>query len=237
MLITVIPFSVIALLAWVFPQKWRYRLVMPWLDVALWGCQHIMGIRYEVMGQENLDNDRVILMSKHQSTWETFFYPTYIRNRQMCYVFKRELLLVPFFGWGIGSLDMIHINRSKGRDAFEDVVSQGSKKLDEGRWIVMFPEGTRSRVGQQGKYRSGGARLAQRTGAVVIPVAVNAAEFWPKKPFTKTPGTVKVSFGPPIQCVGRDVNDIMFELESWIETEMRRLSPQYYSGPWKPLVN
>jgi 1-acyl-sn-glycerol-3-phosphate acyltransferase len=168
------------------------------------------------------------LLSKHQSTWETFFYPTFM-PRELCYVFKRELLYVPFFGWGIGLLDMIHIDRSKGTDAFEAVVRQGSQKLAQGRWIIMFPEGTRIPVGQTGRYKSGGARLAVRTGAPVIPIAVNAGEVWPKRPWIKRPGLVTVSIGPPIKTEGKTPDAVNQEVEAWIETEMRAISPHAYT--------
>jgi 1-acyl-sn-glycerol-3-phosphate acyltransferase len=235
-LVTVAPWSFVAIIVYPLPRRMRYNIVMKWLDIAIWGAKHILGIRWQVKGQEHLNRSNVILLSKHQSTWETFFYPTFI-DREMCYVFKRELLLVPFFGWGIGLLDMIHINRNRGRDAFEDIVTQGSAKLAQGRWIVMFPEGTRIPPGQQGTYRTGGIRLAQRTGASIIPVAVNAGEFWPKTPFTKKPGVVTVVFGPPIECAGRDTESIRLEVEQWIETQMRVISPSYYTTPWTSSSN
>jgi 1-acyl-sn-glycerol-3-phosphate acyltransferase len=231
--VTVVPWSFLCLLIVPLPRRVRYNITMKWLNMAIWGAKVILGIRYEVQGDEHLNRSNVVLLSKHQSTWETFFFPTYL-NHECCYVFKRELLYVPFFGWGIWLLDMIHINRSKGRDSFEDVVRQGVEKLAQGRWIIMFPEGTRIPVGQQGQYRSGGIRLAQRTGATIIPVAVNAGEVWPKKPFVKRPGVVKVSFGPPIECGERSIEEIRGEVEAWIETEMRKLSPDKYTKPWSP---
>ena len=235
-IVTVIPWGLVSLLLAPFPRKIRYGFTMRWLDIAMWGSRYILGIRVEISGKEYLDRSNVILLSKHQSTWETFFYPTFLQ-RECCYVFKRELLLVPFFGWGIGLMDMIHINRNKRRDAFEDVTRQGKEKLAQGRWIIMFPEGTRMPTGTQGVYRSGGVRLAEKTGATIIPVAVNSARCWPKTSFVKTPGTIHVSFGPPIQCEGKKTDTIVAEVECWIETEMRRISPTDYEGPWKPLSN
>jgi 1-acyl-sn-glycerol-3-phosphate acyltransferase len=231
-LITVIPWSFLCIIIIPLPRRMKYDITMQWLRMAMWGSRHILGIKVQVEGDQYLDRSNVILLSKHQSTWETFFYPTYLKH-EMCYVFKREILFVPFFGWGIWLLDMIHINRSKGKEAFEGVVTQGIEKLQQGRWIVMFPEGTRIPPGKQGKYRSGGVRLAQRTGATIIPVAVTAGEHWPKKPFVKTPGLVKVSFGPPIECGDRSIEEISLQVEQWIETEMRRLSPSYYTSPWQ----
>jgi 1-acyl-sn-glycerol-3-phosphate acyltransferase len=149
--------------------------------------------------------------------------------RELCFVFKRELLWLPFFGWGIALLDMIHINRRKGSDAFEHVARQGSDKLAQGRWIIMFPEGTRTPVGGQGRYKSGGARLAIRTGAPVVPIAVNSGECWPRKAFIKRPGTITVSIGPPIASEGLSAEALNQAVERWIETEMRRISPERYA--------
>ena len=170
-IVTVVPVAFGCLLWSPLPRHWRYRLTMAWPRMVIWGARIMLGIRHEVRGAGNLPDGPAILLSKHQSTWETLFYPTYM-PRELCYVFKRELLYLPFFGWGIWLLDMIHIDRSKTNDAFEQVVRQGERKLAQRRWIIMFPEGTRTRVGSQGRYKRGGARLAVRTGAPVVPIAV-----------------------------------------------------------------
>jgi 1-acyl-sn-glycerol-3-phosphate acyltransferase len=146
----------------------------------------------------------------------------------LAYVFKKELLHVPFFGWAMGRLDMIHIDRSQGSKAFGKVVSQGKELLARGVWIIMFPEGTRIARGQQGTYKTGGTRLAIETGAPVIPIAVTSAKCWPRKAFIKTPGVVDVSIGKPITSQGREPAELMREVEAWIEAEMRRLDPEAY---------
>jgi 1-acyl-sn-glycerol-3-phosphate acyltransferase len=226
-LVTVMPYALCCLAIAPLPLHLRYRFTVGWPRMVIGAARVLCGIRWQVRGAEHLPEGRAIVLSKHQSTWETFFYVSWM-PRELCFVFKRELLWIPFFGWGIGLLNMIHIDRRQGRDAFESVVSQGLTKLDEGRWIIMFPEGTRTRVGSQGKYKSGGARLAVRTGAQVVPIAVNAGEVWPKGRFVKTPGLVTVSIGPPIETAGRDADAVNAEVERWIETEMRRLSPHAY---------
>ncbi len=225
---TVIPVALIMLALFWAPRQWLYWWAQYWLRINIWGLEHICGIRWQVIGQANLPDEPVILLSKHQSTWETFFFPVWM-PRELCYVFKRELLFIPFFGWGIGLLDMIHINRAKRADAFEQVVTQGTRKLSEDRCIIMFPEGTRIPVGKTGQYKAGGARLAVRTGAKVVPIAHNAGEVWPKKAFVKKPGLVTVSIGPAIVSQGKAPEAILLEVESWIETEMRRISPHAYS--------
>lgn len=233
--VTVVPYAFCCLALAALPLHLRYRFTIGWPKMVLWAARVLCGVRWQVRGWDNLPDGPAILLSKHQSTWETFFYVSYM-PRELCFVFKRELLWVPFFGWGIGLLKMIHIDRSQGRDAFESVVVQGRRKLDEGRWIIMFPEGTRIPVGAQGKYKSGGARLAVRTGAPVVPIAVNSGECWPKKRFVLTPGLITVSIGPPIPTAGSDPDTVNTQVERWIEAEMRRISPHAYavSSPATP---
>ena len=225
--VTVVPFGIGCLLMAPLPLHMRYAFTIRWPRLVLWGARVILGIRWQVKGWENLPDAPVVLLSKHQSTWETLFYVAYA-PREVCFVFKRELLYLPFFGWGIGLLNMIHIDRSQGRDAFESVVAQGQRKLDEGRSIVMFPEGTRIPVGKQGQYKSGGARLAIRTGAPIVPIAVNSGHCWPKKPIIKSPGLITVSVGPAIQTANRRPDEVNGEVMNWIESEMRRIDPDAY---------
>ncbi len=225
--VTVAPYALLCLLWAPLRRPWRYRLTVGWPRMVIWGAQRMIGIRHQVIGAHHLPSGPAILMSKHQSTWEALFYPTWM-PRELCFVFKRELLFVPFFGWSIGLLDMIHIDRRRGKDALELVVGQGSRKLAEGRWIILFPEGTRTRAGTQGRYRLGGARLAVGTGATVVPIAVNSGEFWPRRTFLLRPGLITVSIGPPITSKGKNAEQLNLEVEGWIESEMRRLSPHLY---------
>jgi 1-acyl-sn-glycerol-3-phosphate acyltransferase len=146
----------------------------------------------------------------------------------LAYVFKKELLYVPFFGWAMGRLDMIHIDRSQRAKAFNRVVEQGKELLAQGIWIIMFPEGTRIPRGERGTYKSGGTRLALDTGAPVIPIAVTSAKCWPRRAFVKFPGVVDVSIGAPIRSQGRQADELMREVEHWIESEMHRLDSEAY---------
>ena len=226
--VTVVPYAFVCLLCAPLPLSVRYRVTVGWPKLVLWAGRVLCGMQHRVIGWENLPDAPAVLLSKHQSTWETFFY-VYAMPRELCFVFKRELLWIPFFGWGIGLLNMIHIDRSKGRNAFESVVTQGLRKLAEGRWIIMFPEGTRIPVGQAGTYKSGGARLAIRTGVPVVPIAVNSGELWPKKQFVKRPGMITVSIGKPIESAGKSPEALNDEVAAWIEAEMRRISPHAYA--------
>jgi len=234
MFVTVIPYTLAILVARLFGAKGdaRYAIAQKWLTLSIDAARVIMGIRYEVQGQDNLpvgETSPAILLVKHQSTYETFLMPA-IMPHPLAYVFKKELLYVPFFGWSIGSLDMIHIDRSQRAKAFAKVVEQGKALLDRGVWVIMFPEGTRIPRGERGSYKSGGTRLAIATGAPVIPVAVTSAKCWPRKAFIKQPGVVDVSIGKPIPSVGRDADELMREVETWIEAEMQRLDPEAYVG-------
>ena len=231
MLVTVIPWAIIMLVASIRVRgNPLYWMAVRWLGWAIDGARIILGIQVRVSGMENLpvgETSPAILLVKHQSTLETFLMPT-LMPHPLAYVFKKELLQVPFFGWAMGRLDMIHIDRSQGSQAFARVVTQGRELLARGVWIIMFPEGTRIARGRKGTYKTGGTRLAVETGAPVIPVAVTSAKCWPRKAFVKTPGVVDVSIGKPIPSAGREPAELMQEVEAWIEAEMRRLDPDAY---------
>lgn len=230
MAVTVIPWAVFSLVASIFirgtPLFWFTTF---WLRIAITGCRVICGVRYRVQGMENLPDGPAILLSKHQSTWETFAFPT-LMPRPLCYVFKRELLYIPFFGWAMARLDMVHIDRSKRAEAWNRVAEQGKRFMAQGNWVIMFPEGTRIARGQQGTYKTGGTRLAVATGAPVVPIAVNSASCWPRKSFLVRPGLVTVSIGKPIAPAGREADELMREVEGWIEGEMRRIDPGAYTA-------
>lgn len=221
---TVVPFAFLSILILPLPLHWRYRTIVWWPRICVYALRTLCGVDWQVRGRENLPDGPCILLSKHQSTWETFFLVAFM-PREMCFVYKRELHYVPFFGWGLASLRMIHIDRSKGQNAFDSVVEQGSLRMTEGRWIIMFPEGTRVPFGQRGRYKSGGTRLAVRLGVPVVPIAHNAGACWPKKHFVKRPGTITMSIGQPIPSTDRTADGLIAEVEEWIETEVQRLPP------------
>ena len=233
MLVTVVPVAIYLLTSALLGVKGHglYRMARFWLWLSIAGAKHILGIRYVIEGEANLpaENKPAVLLVKHQSTYETFLMPV-IMPRDLAYVFKKELLYVPFFGWAIGRLDMIHIDRSLRKQAFHKVAQQGRELLQRGVWVIMFPEGTRIPRGQAGHYKSGGTRLAIDAGVPVVPIAVNSAVCWPRKAFVKHPGVVTVSIGPPIESLGREPEELMQQVEQWIETEMHRLDPVAYPG-------
>lgn len=226
--VTVIPYAFACLLWSPLPLRWRYRLTMGWPRLAVWGAKVIVGIRWEIKGAHNFPDGPAVILAKHQSAWETLFLPAYL-PRQACFVYKKELHRVPFFGWGLALLKMIPIDRGRSRDAFEQIVKVGQSRLDDGRWPVLFPEGTRVAPGKTGRYKSGGAILATRTGAPVIPIALNAGECWPRNAFIKKPGLITVSVGPAIDSTGLDADALNEKVQHWIETEMRVLNPERYA--------
>jgi 1-acyl-sn-glycerol-3-phosphate acyltransferase len=235
MTVTVIPWALAVLAASVFVRGAPlYWMCVGWLRVVIWGARWICGVRHRVHGLEHLPTaaqgrEAVLLAPKHQSTWETFALPT-IMPHPLAYVFKRELLMIPFFGWAMGRLDMIHIDRSKRTEAWHKVAEQGRRLMAEGVWVIMFPEGTRTPRGGQGTYKTGAARLAIATGTPIVPIAVTSAKCWPRKSFLLRPGVIDVSIGRPIAVEGREPDELMREVEHWIETEMRRLDPEAYAA-------
>lgn len=226
--ITLPPYGIMLVLVAPFlPLHARYKLTIGWPRLTIWAARVILGIRWQWKGYHNLPKGPAVLLSKHQSAWETLAYVSWMPT-ELCFVFKRELLFVPFFGWGIALLKMIHINRRQGGKAMEQILRQGKQRLTEGRWVIFFPEGTRIAPGKQGKYRSGGTRLACAAGVPVVPIAVNSGDCWPRNAFVKTPGEITISIGKPIDSSGKTPDALMDEVERWIESEMRVLSPHQY---------
>lgn len=234
MSITVVPYSLALLVVRLMggSKQRLYRMARAWLALAVHSARPMLGIRPNIIGMDNLPTDPkqgVVLLCKHQSTYETFLMPA-IMPRPLAYVFKKELLKIPFFGWAIGSLDMIHIDRSQGSRAFAKVLQQGRRLLSQGTWVIIFPEGTRIARGEVGQYKSGGARLAITAGVPVVPIAVTSARVWPRNRFAKTPGVVDVSIGPQISSEGLTQDELMRLAQEWIEKEMRRLDPEAYAA-------
>lgn len=240
MALTVIPLASLIILATPFSSadaRWWY-LARPWLRGAIAAVRLIGRVDYTVSGEEWLpdsnDNQRIILCPKHQSTWETFFFASRMPH-PLAYVFKRELLFIPFFGWAMACLNMIHIDRSARGDAWNKVASLGERLMDRGKWVIMFPEGTRSERGKSGSYKTGAARLSIATNASIVPIAVSSGRCWPRKSFRFIPGTISVSIGRPISPqIGESSADLMERVSLWIENEMRRIDPDAYPESERP---
>lgn len=215
-------FALSALVAVPLPPIPRYRFIGIWARVVMFLARHVLGIRYRVEGLENLPaGGPAIVMSKHQSAWETIAYQLIFPP--LSFVLKKELLRIPFFGWGLAMISPIAIDRDAGREALKDIEDQGNDRLAKGFWVLIFPEGTRVKPGETGKYNIGGAWLAAKTGVPVIPVAHNAGRLWPKNAFLKRAGLISVVIGPPIVTAGKKASVINAEVEAWIEAAMQKL--------------
>lgn len=224
--ITIFLYSFVCVASFVLPLRYRHGLIRSFLRLTIYFLKVICLIDYQVEGLENIPKDRNgIILSKHQSTWETFFLPLIFHDPAI--IIKKELLWVPFFGWGLAITDPIAINRSNKATAMQQVIEKGRKCLQEGRWILIFPEGTRIPLGQVGRYQLGGARLAAETGYPIIPVAHNAGRFWAKRKFIKQPGTVHLVIGPLIESQGKGPEEIMGLTKNWIETMVARIDRNF----------
>ncbi len=197
----------------------RFKLSRFWASGVLFLAKNICGINYHITGLENIEQTQIaIVLCKHQSAWETIFIMTVLPPS--CILLKRSLLWIPFWGWAMATFKPIAIDRSTPKEALKQLLQQGAKRLQEGYWIVMYPEGTRTAPGEQRKFSRSGSLLAQRTGNPVIPVAHNAGELWPRNSFIKYPGTIQVKIGPAINVDGRKGKDINAEAEAWINNAM-----------------
>jgi 1-acyl-sn-glycerol-3-phosphate acyltransferase len=210
---------------------WGYRAGKFWRLGMQWGIENILGIRPQVIGQENMPQEPCVILSKHQSAWETMTLQDCVPNGAYCvFVLKKELLSIPLIGWGLNAMKMISIDRKAGKEALDQVVLQGRERLEQGFYVIIFPEGTRVAPGQKKRFKPGGAYLATHVGCKVVPIAHNAGEFWPRQAFLKKSGTVTISIGPAIDATGMSEAEVNRQAEAWIEDEMHRLSPHRYSG-------
>ena len=220
-------FGILVPLAGIFSARFASWLAALYCRSVLAWVQWTCGIRYVVEGWEHVPDFPVVVMAKHQSAWETLFLEGTLPPQ--CWIVKKELLWLPFVGWGLLAVRCIAIDRSSGRTARDQIVEKGARRLKEGFWVTIFPEGTRIAPGKRGRYGMGGALLAAHTGTPILPMAHNAGEVWGRYAFKKHPGTVRVVFGPLIRTEGREAASVNAEVESWIEGEMRRISPHHYA--------
>ena len=200
-----------------------YDLARSWGKTVVWLAKHVCGIDYWVKGGENIPDYPCVSMAKHQSAWETVFILALLPRA--VWIIKRELLWLPVVGWVLFALQSIAIDRKSGKRAVDQIVEQGRDRIGRGLWVSCFPEGTRVAPGQRGRYGSGGAWLAAKTGTPILPIAHNAGECWRRNAFLKYPGKVTVSIGPPIITTGREPAEVIADVENWIEAEMLTLTP------------
>lgn len=217
-------FGTISLFLWCLPISWRYAILVPWNHVVLGWLRLTCNIRVEVIDHnKELKDGPYVILSKHQTSWETLFLQTYFQP--LSTILKRSLLFIPFFGWGIALLRPIGIDRSSPVKALRQVKSEGVDRLSRGFNLLIFPEGTRTQPGTQGNYARSGVEVAAAAGVKAIPVAHNAGECWPARSLIKYPGVIQVVIGRPIETVGRDSREVIAEVRDWIEGEVRRMPP------------
>ena len=203
---------------WILPRYPRGVIIVAWTRFAVWLVRIICGVRYEIQNKENFSksNKPVVLLSKHQSTWETMFLQGFAFPAST--VLKKELIQLPFFGWGLRALRPIAIDRSDPRNAIRSVKEKGVERIKEGLNIILFPEGTRVPVGETRKFARSGADIAITAGVDIVPMAHNAGMYWPNGTYLKKPGTIQVVIGKPISTQGKSTKQITDEVENWINT-------------------
>jgi 1-acyl-sn-glycerol-3-phosphate acyltransferase len=215
--------GVLILLATVLSFSTRYWLSKIWVQTLLWAAKVCCGITHEVEGLENLPQDRAaIVLSNHQSAWETVAFRQFLPIHTT--LLKRSLLWIPFGGWALATLKPIAIDRENQREALKILMEQGTAALNEGLWVVVFPEGTRTTPGENKRFSAGGAMLAHKTGYPVIPLAHNAGEVWPRYSFLKYPGVIKVKIGPVIEVDGKKAKEINELAENWVRTALAQMA-------------
>lgn len=219
--VSAVLFSPLALLCASLPSIPRGRIIALWARFNIWTLQWICGVTCEVHGAENIPARPVVVVSNHQSAWETLYFQKLFPPQS--YILKWQLLWIPFFGWGLAANRPVAINRAKKVRALEQLLTQGAIRLREGRWLVIFPEGTRMPPGRPAKFQAGGAMVAVRNGAPLLPIAHNAGLFWPKNSFRKYPGVVQLRIGKPIESKGRKAQEVNAEAQAWVHQTLREL--------------
>ncbi len=219
---SVIACAILLSLSIVFPISFRIRILRLWIPMTLFWLKLTCGLSYQIEGLENIPKQGFIVMSNHSSSWETFVLQSFLPP--LVWVVKRELLFVPFFGWGLRAMNAIALKRGSGRKAVTQLIKEGRERMDEGRTVIIFPEGTRVPPGEKRPYKAGGAILAEKTHFPILPIAHNAGNYWPRHSWIKWPGTIKVVIGPLIQPEGKNSGQIIAEVEQWISPKVDELN-------------
>lgn len=222
--LTTIIYGCLSIFIFILPPYYRHRFINSWTSIIIYAARIICGVRYRVSGLENLKlvTQPIVVLSKHQSAWETLFLQTLFFPATT--VLKQELLSIPFFGWGLRALQPIAIDRSNPKKALKQVKTQGKDRIQRGYNVILFPEGTRIPTGQKGKYARSGADIAKDAGVNILPIAVNSGYCWPVGSFVKQPGLVEVVIGAPIASQDKTSKELIGQVEQWIESTMSTLT-------------
>lgn len=229
MFLTVVPYSIVLLLVRPLGYRASYRVAVAWARMIAGLAERLCDLHFTVEGRDNIPARNSIVLMKHSSAYETIVQM--LLFPEQCWVLKRELMWLPFFGWALAALHPIAIDRASGSAAVRQVIDQGKQQLDSGRWVMIFPEGTRMPAGQTRRYGLSGTLLAQEAGRMLVPVAHNAGDFWPRRGLRKRPGTVRFCVGPPIDPAGRDARQVNEEIQAWVEAKVAQLRAQDRSAP------
>lgn len=226
MIIFTIIYATLSLFTFAFSANFRYRFITTWSRFIIWWAKVCCGIHYRVIGLEHLPKKPCVILSKHQSTWETLAFQVFLPMQT--WVLKKELLRVPFFGWALSLLEPIAINRKEKRSAIDQLVAQGKERLKQGRFIIVFPEGTRIKPGETKAFAKGGAALAKAAGCPIVPIAHNAGQHWPRRGFVKTPGEITVVIGPSMDTTHHAVHEINAMAKKWIDETTKQLETNQF---------
>jgi 1-acyl-sn-glycerol-3-phosphate acyltransferase len=222
MLVSTFVIGPLTLLAYPFGLAVRYRVAQKWVQFNLWALRKICHLDYEVRGLENIPPGNGVILCKHQSTWETIGLQAIFPS--VCFILKKELLRLPIWGWAMATLEPIAIDRQAKSAAMKQILREGERRLRKGRWLVIFPEGTRVAPGQKGRYGASGGILANRSGYPVLPIAHNAGEYWARGGLLKRPGTISVRIGPLIDSSRLPASEVNQRAEQWIESQMAEIT-------------
>lgn len=215
--LTTIPFLFISIMAIPLPPKRRSKIIAGWAHFVAWWLKVTCGLSHEIKGEENITEWPCVFACAHQSTWETIVTQTFLPP--VSWVLKKELLRIPFFGWGLWASGPIAIDRSDRKNALDQVVEQGIEKIKEGRHVLIFPQGTRTPYGQSGRYKKGATKLARAANVPIVPIAHDAGKYWSSTSWWIKPGTIKCVFGPEISTLGKRDSDVTQEIQDWIEAQ------------------
>jgi len=220
---TLFPYSLlVCIFTFFLPVRYRYFALSRWTFFIVWLAKVLCGVKYEIKGLENIPDQASVVLCKHQSSWETYIVQVIFPYQ--AWALKRELLRIPGVGWALALTKPISINRDNPKEAIHKLVEEGKQHLASGRWLIIYPEGTRIAPGERGRYQKGGATVAHAAGAPIVPVAHNAGTYWPRRSFIKNPGTIQVVIGPPIYPDNHTPRELITMTEEWIETTMKTLN-------------
>ncbi len=205
----------------ILPPRGRHMFAAFWCDFILGWLRICCGVRYKIVGIDNLPTEPAVIVANHQSSWETILF--YKLVFPVSPILKKELINIPFWGWSMRLLKPIAIDRSKPREAGKSLLTQGVDRINAGNFVIVFPEGSRSDYGSVKRFSRGAAKLAVAAKADIVPIAHNAGYCWPARRYIKRPGVVTVVIGKKMPLDGRDASAITLDAENWIRQTVAEL--------------